>query len=55
MSDKWAEAYYPMVQAIEAAKEAGVEEGEVLSAVDDVYHEKSDNFERKLKPKRPRA
>lgn len=39
MSDAWVEAYSRLVNAIESAKEAGIDESEVMSAVDDVYHE----------------
>lgn len=36
---KWAEAHRELVTAVEGAKEADMLEEEVLSVVDDVYHE----------------
>lgn len=42
--DAWADAHNDLTRALEKARDAGVEEEEVLSAVDDVYHENDEHY-----------
>lgn len=44
MTDKWGEAHSALVYALENAREAGIDESEVTSAVEDVYHEDASNY-----------
>jgi hypothetical protein len=52
MPDKWADAHNQLVNALEKARDV-MSEDEVLSAVDDVYHEDAEAY-RPGNPKPPR-
>lgn len=52
-SDWWADAHEKLVTVLQEVRDAGMEEEEVLSAVDDVYHESDEHYV-SGGPKRPK-